>query len=80
MAEHPHPMNPRNIAFGERLRAGDTIQPDDLYDSTTGMWEKAPCPGVVLQEGCSTYRVRPSSPPLQKRPQMLLVVDGRTVA
>lgn len=79
MAEHRHPLNRHNIAFGERLRTGDTIQPDDLYDSTTGMWEKAPCPGVVLQEGCSTYWIRPNSPPLQTRPRMVLVEYDRLV-
>lgn len=59
MAEkHVHPMNPDQVVFGRRLNAGEVIQPEDVYDSTSGRWEKAPCPGVVLQVGCTTYWVR----------------------
>lgn len=57
---HRHPVWPYRVVYGEKLRAGDTIQSDDVYDSTSGNWEKAPCPGVILQEGCNTYWVRPS--------------------
>lgn len=59
MAEfHYHPMKQNRGVYGKRLKAGAIIQPDDVYDSTSGKWEKAPCPGVVLQEGCQTYWVR----------------------
>jgi len=56
-----HPRNQFEVVIGIRLRAGDTIQEDDVYDSTSGRWEKAPCPGLVLQEGCKTYWVRPEA-------------------
>ncbi len=59
--KHIHPMYPNQVVFGERLKAGATVQPDDVYDSTSGKWEKAPCPGVVLQESCETYWVRPDA-------------------
>lgn len=59
MAEwHFHPMNPSQVVFGERMKAGMVIMPGDVYDSTSGKWETAPCPGSVLQEGFAAYWVR----------------------
>lgn len=59
MAEqHTHPMNPSQIVFGRRLHAGETIQVGDVYDSTSGKWEKALCSGSILRKGCATYWVR----------------------
>lgn len=55
---HAHPTNPSEVVYGERLRVGDVIQPEDVYDSTSGKWEKAPCPGAVLQKGFAAYWVR----------------------
>lgn len=52
---HTHPLDSSQVVYGERLNAGTIIQSDDVYDSTSGKWEKAPCPGVVLGEGCQTY-------------------------
>ncbi|MBI5421335.1 MAG: hypothetical protein HZA35_03460 [Parcubacteria group bacterium] len=46
--------------YGRRLKPGEVIEADDVYDSTSGQWEKAPCPGLVLQEGNETVWVRPS--------------------
>ncbi len=46
--------------FGYRLEVGDTIQPDDVYDSTSGKWERAPCPGLKLGEGALAVWVRPT--------------------
>ena len=37
--------------YGELLKPGDKIEPNDMYSSTNGRWEPAPCPGLVLQEG-----------------------------
>lgn len=34
---HIHPISGEEIK-GFRLEAGDTIQPGDMYDSTTGHW------------------------------------------
>lgn len=45
-------------ATGRRLQPGETIHEDDVYASSSGRWEKAPCSGLVLQEGCDTYWVR----------------------
>lgn len=55
---YEHPMSGLGV-FGERLKPGDTIAPDDVYDSTNGKWEKAPYPGLVLQKGTTTIWVRP---------------------
>ncbi len=54
-----HPVNQNATVFGERLNPGDKIQPNDVYDSTSGGWEKTPCPGLTIQEGCTTFWVRP---------------------
>ena len=60
MAElHTHPKDPSQVVYGERLKAGEVIQPNDVYDATSGKWEEAPFfSGMVLQEGCQTYWVR----------------------
>jgi len=55
---HIHPMNPSQVVYGEQLNAGDVIGKDDVCDSTSGRWEKAPCAGLVLQSGCQTFWVR----------------------
>lgn len=34
--------------YGELLKPGDKIEPNDMYSSTNGRWEKAPCPGLGL--------------------------------
>ncbi len=34
---------------GRRLENGDVLQKDDVYNSSSGFWEKCPCPGPVLQ-------------------------------
>lgn len=47
------------FVFGYRLEAGDRLQPDDVYDSTSGQWEKAPISGLVLEEGAGAIWVRP---------------------
>lgn len=55
---HIHPRNRDELVWGERLQPGDTIQPADVYDASSGIWQKAPCPGLVLAERCETYWVR----------------------
>lgn len=47
---HVHPRSGFEI-FGERLKSGDVIESTDVYNSTNGLWELAPCPGLTLQEG-----------------------------
>lgn len=54
--------------FGELLKPGDTIAADDMYDSSNGKWESAPCPGLVLQKGTAAIWVRP----LHKNPRQEL--------
>ena len=56
---HLHPRNPNQNIFGIKLQAGDVIKADDVYDSSDGTWKKTPCPGLILQEKCNTYWVRP---------------------
>lgn len=58
---HAHPGNTSQTVCGEQLRAGALIQPNDVYASATGKWEKAPCPGIVLNEGSQVYWVRPEA-------------------
>ncbi len=47
------------MIYGRRLKPGEVIEPDDVYDATSGQWEKAPCPGLTLGEGNATVWVRP---------------------
>jgi len=77
---HIHPMvkvRRDQVIFGRRLRAGETIQEGDVYDSTTGKWEKAPCPGLVIAGGCTTYWVRPESSG-EERKKIVIVVEAVT--
>lgn len=48
--------------FGHQLLPGDTIESTDVYNSTGGTWEVAPCPGCTLSEGVSVIWVRPCAP------------------
>lgn len=57
---HKHPLFPHRIIQGRKLNPGEIIRADDVYDSTSGRWEKAPCPGIVLQDGYAAIWVRPS--------------------
>lgn len=52
-----------DAVYGIILGAGDVIQPGDVYESTSGRWEKAPCPGCAIQEGCQVRWVRPVEEP-----------------
>jgi hypothetical protein len=58
---HEHPRNPNVTVFGVQLKPGDVIQPDDVYDSSSGRWETVPCPGLKIGEGISTIWVRPAT-------------------
>lgn len=61
---HRHPVWPHRIIEGRRLTPGEIIQANDVYDSTSGKWEKSPCPGLILQKGQEGYEViwvRPSA-------------------
>jgi hypothetical protein len=53
-----HPRSGTEIT-GYRLQPGDTIRSTDVYDSTNGRWDAAPCPGLTLGEGTATVWVRP---------------------
>ena len=57
---HRHPLWPHPTIEGYRLEPGDTLQKDDMYNSTARKWEECPCPGLILQEGPSAYWVRPA--------------------
>lgn len=69
MHEHPRfdPVAIRRLGekthvYGYKLVAGDVIQETDVYDSTAGDWQPAPCPGLMLQEGAGAVFVRPYEP------------------
>jgi len=55
---HYHPKNKGEVVIGRRLVSGERIKAGDVYDSSCGKWEKAPCPGLVIQAGSTTYWVR----------------------
>jgi hypothetical protein len=57
---HEHPRSGERIP-GRRLQPGEKIHEDDRYDSSSGRWERASCPGLVIGEGCATYWVRSSA-------------------
>lgn len=46
---HRHPDSDQTM-IGTRLKAGDTIAPDDVYASTDGTWKAAVCPDLVVQD------------------------------
>lgn len=48
---HEHSMNRGQLVYGYRLGGGDVIEATDVYSSSNGKWEAAPCPGVKLSEG-----------------------------
>lgn len=41
---NPHPV----VAYGYLLESGDVLREDDLYESSSGRWERCPCPGMRL--------------------------------
>lgn len=45
---HEHPESGLCV-YGRRLQEGDTIKATDLYSSSNGRWEPAPCSGLTLQ-------------------------------
>ena len=45
---------------GYLLETGDVLESTDLYDSSNGFWEPAPCPGIKIIAGLSVKWVRPS--------------------
>ena len=50
---------PLNAVVGFRLQSGDMLEPNDVYNSTTGKWERCPHPGIILGE-TETVWVRPT--------------------
>lgn len=51
--------------FGHLLEAGDKLEPDDVYASSNGYFEKCPCPGLKLEnvsdrDGRAVVWVRPA--------------------
>lgn len=56
---HRHPVSGQ-IIRGVRLKLGDKTQASDVYDSTSGRWEKVPIAGVILTEDTGAILVRPT--------------------
>ena len=52
-----YPQNGAPFA-GMKLAKGAILQQDDVYNSTAGVWEQCPCPGLKLG-ATSTIWVRP---------------------
>ena len=42
-----HPVSSKRI-LGLILKEGELIKNTDVYASTTGNWDQAPCPGLTL--------------------------------
>ena len=55
---HRHTGSDAEI-FGIQLGPGDTIEPDDVFNSASGKWIASPCSGTRLMPGCLIYWVRP---------------------
>ncbi|KKS38969.1 MAG: hypothetical protein UV01_C0001G0045 [Parcubacteria group bacterium GW2011_GWA2_42_14] len=59
---HFHPETGLEV-FGTLIEKGTRLEKDDVYDSTSGKWEKCPCPGAVLQTSePNVIWIRPCSP------------------
>ncbi len=61
MAKITHPKS-NEVIEGTQLGYGDVLSENDVYDSSSGKWEKCPCPGLVLQNGTAAIWVRPTRP------------------
>ena len=46
--------------YGHLLEPGDVLESTDLMESSSGVWEPCPCPGLKLQKGVATRWVRPA--------------------
>ncbi|HEY4832347.1 MAG TPA: hypothetical protein VIH61_07315 [Waddliaceae bacterium] len=57
---YKHPISGQEIE-GIRVGPGTKLIPADQYDSTDGKWRPVPCPDAVIQVGCRTVIVRPTS-------------------
>lgn len=57
MQVQTHPQSGVPIV-GMKLAEGAILQEGDVYDSTVGVWEQCPCPGLELK-ATSTFWVRP---------------------
>ena len=55
---HASEFAPKPRIYGRLLVSGDVILASDVYESTSGEWLPAPCPGTTLQ-GTLTRWVRP---------------------
>ncbi len=59
---HVHPRNDLMGIYGCRLETGDVLHADDVYDSSSGDWQKTPVPGLPIGEGNDAMWVRPIVP------------------
>lgn len=50
------------VVSGYLLEPGDVLEATDLYDSTSGVWEPCPCPGLALGDGTGAVWIRPEKP------------------
>ncbi len=48
------------VVVGFKLEHGDTTQENDVYESTSGRWEKIPNPGITLGQSHGATIIRPS--------------------
>jgi hypothetical protein len=57
---HHHPKDYSKTVIGKRLESGDILEDGDVYDSTSGNWERQPIlTGTRLRSGFAAYWVRP---------------------
>lgn len=65
----PHPEPAGRFIYGRVLQPGEVILATDVYSSSNGKWEPAPCPGCKLGEGVSVVWVRPVDPSQTQKDQ-----------
>lgn len=57
---HIHPKSGQEL-LGEQLIPGETIRDGDLYDATSGRWDRCPFVGNTVEEGSAAIIIRPAS-------------------
>ena len=66
---HLHPVYPHRLVFGSPIEAGTRLETTDVYDSTSGRWERCPCPGIILEVASDHVRwIRPCPVPAEPAP------------
>ncbi len=54
---HTHPIS-RIAVYGRKLRPGEVVWDEDVYDSSDGTWRPCPNPGGPIIEGDHVIWIR----------------------